>query len=418
MSVVIRQSRFCLIVAAIFVAAFFLAPEHASAVSPTINPVYPIDGQIIPWHKPVVSVAVTGLNADPGSIELKLDDQPTAANFDPISGCLTFAPAGYLSTGRHDVYLKVGNIEGQTSELAWDFTVKTLVSSALHSGGSLEVSGNAFISGDTYSYADTAIFGSPTIAGNGYATGMIRWDGFSSAFLGMPYSNASSRDFPEIDFDYYKSLAQAQGQAYVGKLHLTKKKPLSGVIFVDGDLKISGGTHNITAVVTGEVKISDKATVSSFADSMLIIAKEEIEVSGRPSLSGVIYSQTDEVEVKGGAALSGAIVAKKEIAVSGHMTAIDALAPAPPALDQPASPTKQTPVDFTGDAEAYSVVEIIEGVQVVATDTADSTGRFSIPAELPEGPHNIIAVAIDSAGNVSEPSGGCAGRSEYNAAAN
>lgn len=154
---------------------------------------------------------------------------------------------------------------GPSRALAADMPVFT---AALHSAGSLEISGNAYVSGDTYSTGNTTVSGSPTIAGNGYAGGSIAFDTLGNPFLGMPYPNEPLRDFPIVDFDYYRTLAINEGKFFAGNVHLTKAKQQTGIIFVDGDLKISSGSHNITAVVTGDIKVSGNPALTSVADSL------------------------------------------------------------------------------------------------------------------------------------------------------
>ncbi len=349
-------------------------------------------------------VQITGTDIDPSSIILKTDSQVVNYDYDPINGYLTYLPSDFLGTGQHTLFVQAADSAGAISSRMWSFTVATEISGALHANLSLEVNGNAYVSGDTYSLGDTAISGNPTIAGTGYATGFISWDSINSPFLGMPQSNVAAREFPQADFDYYKSLAEVQGNLFSGNLHLTKKTQQSGVLFVDGDLKISGGTHNITAVVTGKVKVAGSANLAAHADSFLVISKDEVKISGHPTLEGVIYSEGEKVEIAGDPSLSGAVVSKGTLKVEGNMTVIDSLAPETPVLDQPNSPTNDPMINLTGLAEPNSMIEIIEDIQIIATGPVDASGSFNIEINLPEGSHQIMAVAIDSAGNISGPS--------------
>ncbi len=393
-----------LVIAMVCVATFLLMSQPAQASEPVINAITPVAGQTTPWHKPVIAAQISGDDVDASSIILKLDNQVVDFNYNQISGFLSYTPVEYLTTGNHSLDLSVSDIQGNPSSQSWTFTIDTNFAGALHSNDGLKIGGSAYVGGDTYSLLDTTISGNSIVDGNGYATGFIRWDTVNIPFLGMPQSGVPPREFPIVDFDYYKSLAQAQGNVFSGKLHITKKKPQTGVIFVDGDLKISGGDHNITAVVTGEVKIKGAADLAAHIDSLVIIAKDDVDISGHSTISGVVYSEGQELEVEGSPNLSGSLVSKGELKVSGNMTAQDTLAPGPPNLDQPLSPVRIPNVSFTGLAEVNSAIEIIEGVQIVATGTADAAGHFNIPTNLPEGTHDLFAVAIDSAGNISEPS--------------
>ncbi len=64
--------------------------------------------------------------------------------------------------------------------------------------------------------------------------------------------------------------------------------------------------------------------------------------------------------------------------------------------------TSDTTPDFTGTAEANSIIELFAGATSVGTTTADGSGNWTITAStLAAGNHNITATATDVAGNTS-----------------
>ncbi|MEO0247772.1 MAG: Ig-like domain-containing protein [candidate division WOR-3 bacterium] len=68
--------------------------------------------------------------------------------------------------------------------------------------------------------------------------------------------------------------------------------------------------------------------------------------------------------------------------------------------------TKNTSeLTITGNAEAGSTVKLYKGDTELGSGTAGNDGKFSIDITLSEGTHQIVAKAIDEAGNVSEASG-------------
>ena len=87
--------------------------------------------------------------------------------------------------------------------------------------------------------------------------------------------------------------------------------------------------------------------------------------------------------------------------VDGNVV-VDNLAPAPPSLSQPATPTGNPTVDISGSAENSSTVKLYNNDIYVASATADaSTGEFKFTGvALSEGNNVFKASATDEVGNV------------------
>jgi hypothetical protein len=87
---------------------------------------------------------------------------------------------------------------------------------------------------------------------------------------------------------------------------------------------------------------------------------------------------------------------------------VDTVPPAPGSLriDTPAegAVVNTTTPTISGVAEPGSTVTVKENGETYCTTTADSTGAWScIPPILAEGPHTVVAVSTDAAGNNSQP---------------
>lgn len=191
--------------------------------SPTILNVSPEDGSYTPYHKPLISASIIDdISIDASSIVLKVDGQEVQGNYDILTGKLTYIPNNFLSTGVHNVNLQASDLSGNTTTFSRSFTVKTLFSYVLHSDANIEISGNAEIIGDTYSKTDTNLLGDSAIDGRGYATGDINWDSEDNPYSLGTYTGVSPKDYPVIDFDYYKHLAQSKGEYLTGDIHLTR----------------------------------------------------------------------------------------------------------------------------------------------------------------------------------------------------
>jgi hypothetical protein len=77
----------------------------------------------------------------------------------------------------------------------------------------------------------------------------------------------------------------------------------------------------------------------------------------------------------------------------------DIFAPSTPELNPIESPTDQSIIWISGTSEPLSSVEIFLGGESTATTTADSSGIFGVPLNLPEGENKISARAFDNLGN-------------------
>ena len=87
---------------------------------------------------------------------------------------------------------------------------------------------------------------------------------------------------------------------------------------------------------------------------------------------------------------------------------VDATAPVAPVITAPADGstiTVSTPT-ISGTGESGSTVTVIVDGTELGTAVVDGAGdwTFPVPAPLPDGPHTVVAVAEDAAGNTSPPS--------------
>jgi len=171
--------------------------------------------------------------------------------------------------------------------LAFSFFLPTLASAnssfipvpgALYANQNIILEGNAKINGDTFSFLNTEAFGSPNVNGNSYASGQINWAGNNNPYKKGVYPYTT---IPSIDFDYLK---QKASKTFLGNLNLTGKENLTGLVFVNGDVRVTNGSYNnLTIVATGSVTVLGNVTVNG-----AVIAAKEVKVSGNARVNDSI----------------------------------------------------------------------------------------------------------------------------------
>ncbi|MEW6189357.1 MAG: hypothetical protein AB1466_04505 [Actinomycetota bacterium] len=286
------------------------------SMSPTITGLTPEDGGYTPWHKPVIFATVEddplGIGIDEDSIRMEVDGIKVGHTYIPELNLVLYTPEEYLSRGEHEVTIKVSDKAGNETKASWNFTIKTLFSHVLFSDRDMGITGNPKIIGNIHSNGDAVVSGSPEVQGNITAVGSIIINGKQNIH-GELRDHAEPRDFPLVDFEYYEYLAKFHGTHINGDIDLREPQ---GMIFVDGDVKLSGrNTNTATIISTGAIEISGDLHLQPDVDGLILIAKGDIKSSGKGGITGVIYSSR-RVKISGEKEYIGAITAQN-LEVSG-----------------------------------------------------------------------------------------------------
>ncbi len=153
-------------------------------------------------------------------------------------------------------------------------------------------------------------------------------------------------------------------------------------------------TNAATVAVTGSAEAGSRVTVKLGATPVASVT----------ATAGGTFSAT--VPVPEGMDTFTATASDAAGNVSGPSNAVsirvDCTAPAAPALGSVPAFTNANPVVVAGTAEAGSVVELLVDGVSQGTLAAGPAFSFSLPG-LGEGPHTVVAVARDVAGNASAP---------------
>ena len=119
---------------------------------------------------------------------------------------------------------------------------------------------------------------------------------------------------PVIDLDYYRSIATTTYNSDK-KFTSADMVGLSGVIFVDGDVTMSGNYSGQALIVaTGNVKITGNVTAGDLEhDAIAIITTKSVKIAGGATVHGLVYShnvtQDATTTTSGNVVVEGALIA-------------------------------------------------------------------------------------------------------------
>lgn len=169
-------------------------------------------------------------------------------------------------------------------------------------GGDIYANGNIRFNGTSFTM---------TPEGSLFSTGTINW-----VPPGVPSTNVhqyvAPLEMPIIDLDYYESIAT---EIYTGKTTFSNANmvDLSGVIFVKGDVTISGNyTGQAVIVATGKIQVTGSVTTEHLdTDTLALISPKSIKIAGNSTVHGLVYSHSvledAETTLSGNTTVYGAI---------------------------------------------------------------------------------------------------------------
>jgi len=170
--------------------------------------------------------------------------------------------------------------------------------------------------GDIYTHGDIVFNGTSfgmSEDGSIYTTGTTNWVPGEVPSTHV-HENIAPLQMPVIDLDYYRSIATtyySSGQTFTGD-DLTG---LSGVIYVKGDVTISGTyTGQAVIVATGKITVTGNGVIAadSSVDTIALLSPKAIKINGGAEVHGLVYAHSvindAETTLGGNITVYGAIV--------------------------------------------------------------------------------------------------------------
>lgn len=196
----------------------------------------------------------------------------------------------------------------------------------LRGGGKVRANGKVDMNGggefkgsnvNVYSSWQIYVQGSSYIRGNAYAPsfgGKVDHITGSKVTTQLPFIQ-----IPAIDLLPFYQRALAYNQVKSGTFSINSDyTPAGGVLWVNGDLKISNGRCNGCFVATGDIDISTSREMSSVNGYPLLISRDGgIKITSTPTMSGLVYARSGSIDWTGGGLLTGALIAAVDIDKGG-----------------------------------------------------------------------------------------------------
>lgn len=200
---------------------------------------------------------------------------------------------------------------------------------ALFSGSEseeLRISGSdLLIDGHAHTNSSARVSGSNNVTtGRFEATGTLQFTGQGNT-ANPAVSNASHVPMPAFDADALRAMAEANGTVYSTSQHFPSHQAVNGVLFVQGDVHLSGTVEGVGAIVaTGDITISGHLQYQNQGSALALIAGGDVDISGSNlDISGIIYAPNGQITVSGSNnTFNGALVAN-ELKLSGSNITIN-----------------------------------------------------------------------------------------------
>ncbi len=140
------------------------------------------------------------------------------------------------------------------------------------------------------------------------------------------YEHIAPIPMPIIDLDYYESIAT---QTYNGNTRFNTEDltDLNGVIFVDGDVRISGNyTGQAMIVATGKISVTGNVlSTHPDEDALALLSPKAIKIAGDSRVDGLVYAHgvtvDAETTLSGNIEIHGAVCADV-VLTNGSITVI------------------------------------------------------------------------------------------------
>ncbi len=238
---------------------------------------------------------------------------------------------GFYNKSRGQAIATFVRIEGDENVNTNDPPFFSPYNYAVLTGGSLLWSGSASSTdADVLLHANQNVLirggANCLIAGDISATGAINTRG-NPNITGDRKPNEPLVPVPQIDFGPYRTWADDHGELWIDNDFQISNDytPNGGILFVDGNVKINGGTFRGCVIATGDVHINGNAVLTSHPDytglPAIMVETGTLRGNGTADITGLVYVKTANIDkFNGTLVLTGSIIAGGELDATGNFT--------------------------------------------------------------------------------------------------
>lgn len=223
-------------------------------------------------------------------------------------------PAGRVliqSTGSVDSVQKTLKVEVAFDDVYEPFNY------GFFSNNRVLILGSSNIDGDIHSNDDVVLFGGCFVNGSITAAGIVSV--FSPSGAASTTEDVYRKTFPEFDFNTYYNLAAPEDRytedTTFQNVTLT---PTNGVIYVDGNISISGEVH-LTGVLiaTGNITVYGTLEQTGYLNYPALMSRDgNIVLFGETQIgNGIIYTASGNIEIRDALTIQGNVIAYSQIQV-------------------------------------------------------------------------------------------------------
>lgn len=193
---------------------------------------------------------------------------------------------------------------------------------AMFSNGNIKLRAPGESIGDIHANQNITIKGNATVNGDASAVGEIEG---GSNVTGTSKEGSAPISFPRLNLDHYYAIAEENNEIHDGDLDLSgDQSPAGGVLWVNGDVHISGGGSNSVEftgmlIATGDIHQASHYTHNQKDKLPAMVSRDgNIKLSGGLSdITGMIFAQTGRIKTTGGGnPLLSAIMAWDDIEIT------------------------------------------------------------------------------------------------------
>ncbi len=224
----------------------------------------------------------------------------------------------------------------------------TVTGLKMHSNSAIDIRGDA---GSNIDISSSAEISTGNVTVNGSLTApALSLHNQSTITGGTTTTSVPPVPVPDIDLTPYFNWARQHGEVHTGLSISSSYTPAGGILWVDGDVSISGGPGTVingSIIATGNIHISGQVQIKPTTTVFAMASRNgDITNTSSERLTGLIYAKAGNYSQTANGQLYGQLIINGTIKKGGSSDIINYVrsVPTPPGGPGSSPPTKEWPV--------------------------------------------------------------------------